>query len=133
VETDEILRLADGISSQGSFSSRGNTSDKAEELEDLIEKGDWTGVVNAAAGMSSEASERKGADEEARRLRRLKKRKEEEDAVAKAGIWDAIAQQSKEGDATAADRAGVDAEEWAIGRSLDALGRAGKEDVSDDV
>lgn len=129
VETDEILRLADGVSSQGSVSSRGNLSDRAEELEDLIEKGDWTGVVNAAAGMTSESSKRKTAEDEARRQRRLKQRKEEEDAIAEAGIWDAIAEQTKqEGGTASPDRGAREATDWAIGRSLDALGRAGEDD-----
>ena len=129
VETDEILRLADGVSSQGSVSSRGNLSDRAEELEDLIEKGDWTGVVNAAAGMTSESSKRKTAEDEARRQRRLKQRKEEEDAIAEAGIWDAIAEQTRqEGGTASPDRGAREATDWAIGRSLDALGRAGEDD-----
>ena len=129
VETDEILRLADGMSSQGSVSSRGNLSDRAEELEELIEKGDWTGVVNAAAGMSSESSKRKTAEDDARRQRRLKQRKDEEDAIAEAGIWDAIAEQTKqEGDATSTDQGAREAADWAIGRSLIALGKAGEDD-----
>lgn len=125
VETEEINRLADGLSSQGSDlgSSRGNLSDKAEELEELIERGDWTGVVNAAAGRSSEsATQKREAEEEARRQRRLKYRKEEEAALAQASIWDAIAQRTKEdAEETTADRAASDAADWAIGRSLSAL------------
>ncbi len=129
VETDEINRLADGLSSGSSVteSSKGNLSDKAEELEAMIERGDWTGVVNAAAKKSNETSDKdkKETEEEARRRRRLKHLKEEEEALAQAQIWEAIAQQTKqEAEQTSTDQAASAAADWAIGRSLQALVQA---------
>lgn len=129
VETDEINRLADGLSSAGSVteSSKGNLSARAEELEEMIERGDWTGVVNAAAKKSSDTSPKdtEATDEEARRRRRLKHLKEEEEALAQAQIWEAIAQQTKlEAEATSTDQAASVAADWAIGRSLQALVQA---------
>lgn len=123
VETEEINRLADGISSQGSESahSRSNLSDKAEELGDLIDKGDWMGVVNAA----SEAERAKEEKQEARRQRRVKQMKEEEEALAQAQIWEAIAEQTKqEAQEASTDQAASAAADWAIGRSLQALVQA---------
>ena len=130
VETDELNRLADGLSSQGSDlgSSRGNLSDEAEALEKLIERGDWTGVVNAAAAKSDKKSSekhKKEAEEEARRQKRSKHRKDEEEALAQAQIWEAIAEQTKQEDEQAtSDQAASDAADWAIGRSLAALVQA---------
>lgn len=103
VETDEILRLADGVSSQGSGSSKGNMSDHIEELEQLIEKGDWTGVVNAAAGMTSEGSKRK--------------------------LSEVVSEQNKPADTGATDQA-PPAADWAQGQSLLALVQAEKENPS---
>lgn len=139
VETDEIQRLADGLSSAGSGtgSSKDNLSAKAEELEQLIEKGDWTGVVNAAAAAKRASTEETGlesseTDEEARRRRRLQHLKEEEEALAQAQIWEAIAQQTKVEAEPAAvtDEAASAAADWAIGRSLQALVQAEQGDQS---
>jgi hypothetical protein len=132
VETEEIHRLADGLSSAGSAtgSSKDNLSAQAEELEQLIEKGDWTGVVNAAAVAKRASAEiadlESETDEEARRRRRLQNLKEEEEALAQAQIWEAIAQQTKvEAEPTAVtDQAASAAADWAIGRSLQALVQA---------
>lgn len=130
VETDELNRLADGMSSGGSDvgSSRGNLSDQAEELEDLIERGDWTGVVKAAASKTDKKeieAKGKAAEEEARRQRRLKHIKGEEDALAEAEVWEAIAKQTKqEAEQSSTDQAASAAADWAIGRSLAALVQA---------
>lgn len=125
VETDEINRLADGLSSQGSASSKGNLSEQAEELEQLIERGDWTGVVDVAAGKSLGTSKQKALDEATRRQRRIKQRKHEDDALTGAHIWDAIAEQTKEVTGTDnSDQAARNAADWAIGRSLSALVQA---------
>lgn len=139
VETDEIHRLADGLSSAGSGtgSSKDNLSAKAEELEELIEKGDWTGVVNAAATAKRASTELSALDasemdEEARRRRRLQHLKEEEEALAQAQMWEAIAQQTKAEAEPAAvtDQAASAAADWAIGRSLQALVQAEQGDRS---
>lgn len=130
-DTDEINRLADGISTDGS-SAVGSTgqSDAADELEELIEAGDWTGVVQAAS-KSSAAKDTKKAAEEARRQRRLKHLQEEQEALAQAEIWTKIAEQSKDDSETAADRAAADATDWAISRSLNALVEAEQSGLND--
>jgi hypothetical protein len=134
-DTDEINRLADGISSHGSSidGSRGNMSDRVQELDDLIDRGDWTGVVQAASAStyhkaneptrskSKIAKEKKEEDEEVRRQRRLKHLQAEEDALAQAEIWMAIAEQSKNDNQ---DRGASEAADWAISRSLNALVQA---------
>jgi hypothetical protein len=119
-DTDEINRLAEGISTDGSSAAgSGGQSDVADELEELIEAGDWTGVVQAASKQSS-SKESKKETEDARRQRRLKHLQEEQEALAQAEIWTAIAEQSRQ-EAEAPDAAAADAADWAISRSLNAL------------
>jgi hypothetical protein len=129
-DTEEINRLADGISSHGSSDGGGNMSDRVQELDDLIDRGDWTGVVEAASASAynktekdKSAKQKKEEDEEARRQRRLKHLQEEEDALAQAEIWMAIAEQSKNDNETQ-DRGASEAADWAISRSLNALVQA---------
>jgi hypothetical protein len=134
-DTDEINRLADGISTDDSSAvgSAGH-SDAADELEELIEAGDWTGVVQAAS-KSSTAKVTKKAAEDSRRQRRLKHLQEEQEALAQAEIWTKIAEQSKDDSESAADQAAADATDWAISRSLNALVEAeqgGLHDASTD-
>jgi hypothetical protein len=127
MDSDEINRLADGVSTDGSSAagSRGQ-SDVADELEDLIEAGDWTGVVQAA----SRTKDPKKEVEDARRQRRLKHLQEEQEALAQAEIWTKIAEQSKE-DSEQPDKAAADATDWAISRSLNALVEAEQSGLND--
>jgi hypothetical protein len=132
-DNSEIDRLAAGTqSSDGSSagaSSRGVSSDRAAELDELIDKGDWTGVVAAAskystsdkeAPMSVFAKRQEQQEIEERRQKRLKRLQDEEDALAQAEIWMAIAEQSKQDTQKEAEGAG-DAADWAIARSLSLL------------
>jgi hypothetical protein len=122
--TGEINRIADqGDASTFSGDSKDNryriNAERAAELDDMIDRGDWTGVVAAAsrfsAGDSSSsptaqdapasteglgsayaaASGRatEGSAMEGDREQRLK---EEQEALAQAEIWMAIAEQSKQ-------------------------------------
>jgi hypothetical protein len=134
-DTDEINRLADGLSSQGSGSvgSRGDTSAKAEELDELIDRGDWAGVAQAAGVKGDDPKlTKKQETEKERATRRLKHLKEEEEALAQADIWMAIAEQSKQ-ESEKTDKGASEAADWAIGRSLQALveAEAGSELQSD--
>lgn len=117
----EIARLADtnlSLSTGGSNRSRnlsGVNADRASELDALIDRGDWTGVV-AAANQFSEAD--KNESEGGVRSQ------EEEDALKEAELWMKIANQKKpEG---AMDAGASDAAEWAIQRSLSQLKEAEK-------
>ncbi|KAL3933235.1 MAG: hypothetical protein SGBAC_010482 [Bacillariaceae sp.] len=132
-DTDEINRLADGLSAgTGEFSTESGKkrSDKAEELDKLIDQGDWMGVVQAAADFESDETKKKsrlkgwfsredkGKDIE--REERLNKLKAEQEALEQADMWMAIAEKSKDG-SNNDDRGASEAADWAIGRSLAAL------------
>jgi hypothetical protein len=110
----------------------GVNAQRAAELDQMIDSGDWTGVVAAATRFSSSegtpsdrsssaytsvlgASE-SGTSGSADQLQQLQ---EEEDALAQAEIWLAIAEQSKQEGQT--DLGASDAADWAIARSLSAL------------
>jgi len=111
----------------------GVNSNRAQELDEMIDRGDWSGVV-AAAGRFSQAdksssqtstsgssdrektSSTQETDSRSRRLR------EEADALAQAEIWMAIAEQSKMEGST--DVGASDAADWAIARSLSRLRQA---------
>lgn len=118
VGTDEIDRLAEGISTDGS--SVAGQSAAAAELEELIEAGDWTGIVQAASTNRGNDDEDKKDETEARRQRRMKHLQEEQEALAQAEIWSAIAEHSLSGSDTAHQGA-AEAADWAISRSLNAL------------
>lgn len=131
-DTDEINRLAEGLSSAGSQTSgdsSNNRAARAEELDALIDQGDWMGVVQAAAEMESEDAKpsskrfsltKKKKEEAARREKRSKRLKEEQEALEQAEIWMAIAEKSKE-EGKQQDKGASEAADWAIGRSLAAL------------
>jgi hypothetical protein len=107
--TGEINRYAEGDVS--TFS--GDSTDRfqvnalrAAELDDMIDRGDWTGVVAAASrfggteaspipqdGTSMSASDTPESIAAAEKERRLK---EEQDALAQADLWMEIAKQSKQ-------------------------------------
>jgi hypothetical protein len=130
-DTDEINQFADGASTDGSSAAGSkNLAEVADELEELIEAGDWTGVVQAASGKGASSSEKKTESTETRRLRRLKHLQEEQEALAQAEIWSAIAEQSKQ-EAETTDQGAADAAEWAIGRSLNALVEAELSGIND--
>jgi len=150
-DTSEINRIAEHgeTSTFSGESSRDQqyrvNADRALELDEMIDAGDWTGVV-AAASRYNTADSRSGSspnisgtaegneasvvsmdsindpntnvnDEE-----KEKRLQEEQDALAQAEIWMAIAEQSKtEG---SQDAGASDAADWAIARSLSALKKA---------
>lgn len=133
-DTDEINRLADGLSSQGSNVSADSEkrATRAEELDQLIDQGDWMGVVQAAADFESEedpkatkkkswlGKKQKKEEQETRKVKQLKRLQAEQEALQQAEIWMAIADKSKD-DSQSGDRGAMDAADWAIGRSLAAL------------
>jgi len=129
-DTDEINKFADGVSTDGSsVAGSKDLADVADELEELIEAGDWTGVVQAASSKGV-TIEKKTESTETRRLRRLKHLQEEQEALAQAEIWTAIAEQSKQ-EAETTDQGAVDAADWAISRSLNALVEAELSGIND--
>jgi len=89
----------------------GPNATKASELDALIDRGDWSQVVNLANRFSGEEKGRKIS-------------KEEEDALKEAELWMKIAEQKKKEGAT--DAGASDAAEWAIQRSLSQLKDAEK-------
>ena len=142
-DSEEIDRLAEGLPSDRS-SATSREGDRAAELDDLIDKGDWTGVVAAASRYSADdkkqgaespaGAEQKGKgwfgkqsakeqEVEERRQRRLKRMQEEQEALAQAEIWMAIAEQSKQ-DTKREVPGASDAADWAIARSLTMLAQA---------
>lgn len=90
---------------------------RAAELDAMIDRGDWTGVVAAAERFSQ--SDKKPAS-------RSSRTKEEEEALAQAEKWAKIAQQNKPG---ATDTAASEAAEWAIQRSLSQMKQAEKDEA----
>jgi hypothetical protein len=129
-DTDEINKFADGVSTDGSsIAGSNNLADVADELEELIAAGDWTGVVQAASSTGASV-DKKTESKETRRLRRLKHLQEEQEALAQAEIWTAIAEQSKQEEETA-DQGAADAADWAISRSLNALVEAELSGIND--
>jgi len=118
--TSEIDRLADANLSQASTgtsrsrrSLEGVTAERAAELDEMIDRGDWTGVVAAAAQFN--ASDTQSGKKPSTTARS----KEEQDALAQAELWMKIAEQKKKEGAT--DAGASDAAEWAISRSLSQL------------
>ena len=101
----------------------------SSKLEELIEAGDWTGVVQAASSKGG-TIDKKTESKETRRLRRLKHLQEEQEALAQAEIWTAIAEQSKQ-EAETTDQGAADAADWAISRSLNALVEAELSGIND--
>jgi len=160
--TGEIDNIAFGAtasvgSSRSSFSDEseerrqrmksGVNAERAAELDQMIDQGDWTGVVAAAsrfsatttpsdrsggestqsnigvgAGASTLGSSEAASGSTDLELDRQRQMKEEEDALAQAEIWMAIAEQSKQEGQT--DAGASDAADWAIARSLSALKNA---------
>eukprot|EP00536_Pseudo-nitzschia_multiseries_P017773 jgi/Psemu1/321236/estExt_fgenesh1_pm.C_18040001 len=131
-DTDEINKFADGISTDGSSaagSGSQNLADVADEIEELIEAGDWKGVVEAASNNGANIG-KKPETSESRRTRRLKHLQEEQEALAQAEIWSAIAEQSKQ-ESESTPQGAADAADWAISRSLNALVEAELSGIND--
>lgn len=154
---------SDSSGQAGRLQAAGVNAERAAELDEMIDRGDWTGVVAAASkfsrtdastaggsstqdsaskdspsqGSGSKDSSPKGASEagassllgaqaptvtDTESLEGIdpqKALKEEQDALEKAEIWMAIAEQSKPEGST--DAGASDAADWAIARSLSAL------------
>lgn len=117
--TGEIGRLGDQSAASSSVSSRkkppleGAEAERAAELDQMIEKGDWTGVVEATKRFKESDTKRSAPS------------KEEQEALAQAEKWMKIAEQKK---AEGAEDAGAsDAAEWAIQRSLSQMKQAEKQ------
>ena len=121
MSTGELDRLADASSLESSDASitrkrsqlKGVDAERAQKLDNLIDVGDWKGVISAANEFS--ASEKKPQS---------KMSKEEEDALQQAEAWMKIAQEKKAEGAT--DAGASDAAEWAIQRSLSQMKEADK-------
>ncbi|VEU39096.1 unnamed protein product [Pseudo-nitzschia multistriata] len=130
-DTDEINKYADGVSTDGSSAAGSkNLADVADELEELIEAGDWKGVVQAASNKKGTSNDNKVESNETRRMRRLKHLQEEQEALAQAEIWTAIAEQSRQ-ESDTRDQGAADAADWAISRSLNALVEAEISGIND--
>jgi hypothetical protein len=138
-DSSEINRLAEGLSSVTSSKSgsRGPTAQRAAELDKLVDKGDWAGVVAAASRYNQDDEEEQKPtktkswfgkqqqlkEQEEKRQKRLKRMQEEQDALAQAEIWMAIAEQTKQENEKEAPGAS-DAADWAIAKSLSLLVKA---------
>ena len=145
-DSSEINRLAEGLSSVTSSKSgsKGPTAQRAAELDKLVDKGDWAGVVAAASRYNQddeeeqkpsrtkswfgkqEKQQEKLKEQEDKRQKRLKRMQEEQDALEQAEIWMAIAEQTKQESEQEAPGAG-DAADWAIAKSLSLLVKAEQE------
>jgi hypothetical protein len=141
-----VAAISAGLSSHGIFQDNdegdfldtaSTASGRSLEINNLVDKGDWDAVV-AAATRYVEADSRKTDEStiEERRKKRENRLKEEEDALAQAEIWDAIAEQTRVESQAEEDRAsntGANlAAAWAIDRSLTALQKAETEKDQDD-
>jgi len=151
-DTGEIERIVEGDNSTKSEDSRFKVdAERASELDEMINEGNWSGVVAAASrystvdsGFVGEAAEdipRSGdfslsvdsdVQKEANTLDEGKKKriKEEQEALAQAEMWAAIAEQSKKEGST--DIAASDAADWAIARSLSTLKKAEQKEENQD-
>ena len=150
---ENVAQAAAGLSghspSKGPSSLRDSESVGSVDINELVDKGDWDGVVaaasryaevstNASSSKTGESSEEVADDStiEQRRKRREDRLREEEEALAQAEIWDAIADQTKvenedgkgpSGNSGAAKMAA----DWAIDQSLAALRKAEEEHDDD--
>ena len=112
-------RLADAMSATSSSVGRrsgrsleGIDAERAAELDDMIDRGDWTGVVEATKRYKQTEAEQEAQQQSA-------PTEEEEEALREAEAWMRIAEQKKAEGAT--DAAASEAAEWAIKRSLEQL------------
>ena len=106
VESDSMQDSSYATSTiTSTLSSNENRESRISHLDDLISKGDWSGIV-AAAGKYQAIDEQLGQASE-----------EELDALAEANMWKKIASGSKE-NTMETDESAVAATDWAISRSL---------------
>ena len=119
--TQDSEAIGRSRSEGGSSYTSTSGSDPTQELNALVDKGDWEGVVKAASKFSDPDS--KDETDAERRARRGRRFRDEQEALAQADIWDAIAEQAKS-EAAEPDTGASDAADWAIARSLSALVRA---------
>jgi hypothetical protein len=94
-------------------------SSSTDRSDSLDEQGNWDGVVKVASIQSGQDQSDAGSDE-ARRIRREQRLREEQEALAQADIWSAIAKQTKK-EGSEQDTGASDAADWAIARSLKSL------------
>ena len=132
-------RNLSGNASTGSRTSSRRSSassSRSEEIDSLVDRGDWDGVVAAASRLAAVGDQSIDSDTQERAERRQRRLKEEEEALAQADIWDAIAEQTKQ-EAMSSDAGAKVAADWAIARSLSALTKSQKRgnsaDEEDDV
>jgi hypothetical protein len=94
-------RLLDDTSMASSRTSVSDTStsvsDRSQDINALVDRGDWDGVVAAASRYTEgdKSFDPPTESTEERRARRQRRLDEEEEALAQADIWSAIAEQSK--------------------------------------
>jgi len=114
LSVEDKERLRQKISQSPAMNTQAFAAESAN-LDELIEKGDWSGVIAAAKAASEGASVSNAGNIS----------KEEQDALAQASMWQAIANQSKQDGGPESSGAG-DAADWAISRSLNALNTPGE-------
>jgi hypothetical protein len=132
----------DDTKEQNTDSESITSSTRSLEINTLVDKGDWDGVVAAASRYaevgSNESSTPDDTEEEIvddstieeRRKRREERLKEEEEALEQAEIWGAIADQTKVEDQGKEEGASL-AADWAIDQSLAALQKAEEDNDQD--
>jgi len=109
LSVEDKERLRQKISQSPAMNNQAFSTESVN-LDELIEKGDWSGVIAAAKAASEGASASNAGNIS----------KEEQDALAQASMWQEIANQSKQDGGPDSSGAG-DAADWAISRSLNAL------------
>jgi len=134
MSSGEIDRLAAqesdrSVSTRGSRSmGEGISAARAAELDEMIDRGDWSAVVQTA-NRFSEADSASQQSPSSKRSAAGGRSKEEEDALAQADMWMKIAKKSEN---KASDTGASDAAEWAIKRSLSQLKDAERDSKKDD-
>ena len=115
LSVEDKERLRQKISQSPAMNSQAFSNENVN-LDELIEKGDWSGVI-AAAKAASEGGDTSNTGNIS---------KEEQDALAQASMWQVIANQSKQQDGGPDSSGAGDAADWAISRSLNALNSPGE-------
>jgi hypothetical protein len=100
---------------------------RISHLDDLIAKGDWTGIV-AAAGKYQAVDEQQHSLESGGQVS-----EEEREALAQAKMWQTIATQSKLDSGKVESAAANSAADWAISRSLEQIQKPKVEEDSESV
>jgi len=108
----------DDLSSENASFSTGSSTIGTDAAGDA---GGWASVVNTPSRQAAVDNSNSNEEKKARRLKRLQ---EEEEALAQADIWIAIAEQTKNDAAVNENTGASDAADWAIARSLNALVQA---------